>query len=313
MCQHTLFPHYASEAARGTDLTVFSRIRIGSRSSFIRRCGSRPDPDLILLITFKFIVDVCQNIRQNVQSVVAYWRNRIRPGTFLIGPGSVPDLLICGSGHLCYAFRNKRVKQLVAWFIVCKKSIILQYWKRKKQRRSTSMSMISAPQELHRWASATGFVLAQGTHQAETHLIRLMSPLSKDETGRRCSPVQFLWCCDHRHACWSTLFFPFSFDSLWFPAHRCDISGTLVVPVVVFLILWLLFTIAHAATAITQLVELWASVQKVAGSGFDYRSGNASLLHRITMGRRLSKNFFSFYKDKFCPDLTYLLRYDILQ
>ena len=31
------------------------------------------------------------------------------------------------------------------------------------------------------------------------------------------------------------------------------------------------------------------------------------------MGRRLSKTFFSFYKDKFCPDLTYLLRYDILQ
>ena len=30
------------------------------------------------------------------------------------------------------------------------------------------------------------------------------------------------------------------------------------------------------------------------------------------MGRRLSKTFFSFYKDKFCPDLTYLLRYDIL-
>ena len=30
------------------------------------------------------------------------------------------------------------------------------------------------------------------------------------------------------------------------------------------------------------------------------------------MGRCLSKNFFSFYKDKFCPDLTYLLRYDIL-
>ena len=28
----------------------------------------------------------------------------------------------------------------------------------------------------------------------------LMSPLSKDETGRGCSPVQFLWYCDHRHA-----------------------------------------------------------------------------------------------------------------
>ena len=31
------------------------------------------------------------------------------------------------------------------------------------------------------------------------------------------------------------------------------------------------------------------------------------------MGRRLSKIFFSFYKDKFCDDLTYLLQYDILQ
>ena len=31
------------------------------------------------------------------------------------------------------------------------------------------------------------------------------------------------------------------------------------------------------------------------------------------MGRRLSKLFFSFYKDKFCPDLTYMLRYGILQ
>ena len=31
------------------------------------------------------------------------------------------------------------------------------------------------------------------------------------------------------------------------------------------------------------------------------------------MGRRLSKIFFSFYKDKFCYDLTYLLQYDILQ
>ena len=32
------------------------------------------DLDLILLITFKLIVDVCQNIHLNVQSVVAYWR-----------------------------------------------------------------------------------------------------------------------------------------------------------------------------------------------------------------------------------------------
>ena len=31
------------------------------------------------------------------------------------------------------------------------------------------------------------------------------------------------------------------------------------------------------------------------------------------MRRRLSKIFVSFYKDKFCYDLTYLLQYDILQ
>ena len=31
------------------------------------------------------------------------------------------------------------------------------------------------------------------------------------------------------------------------------------------------------------------------------------------MGRRLSKTFVSFYKDKYCYDLTYLLQYDILQ
>ena len=63
-----------------------------------------------------------------------------------------------------------------------------------------------------------------------------MSPLSKDETGRGCSPVQFLRCCDHRHACWSTLFYPSSFDLLWFSVQRCDISGTLVVPLVVFVV-----------------------------------------------------------------------------
>ena len=31
------------------------------------------------------------------------------------------------------------------------------------------------------------------------------------------------------------------------------------------------------------------------------------------MGRRLSTIFFSFYKDKFCYDLTYFLQYVILQ
>ena len=29
---------------------------------------------------------------------------------------------------------------------------------------------------------------------------RLMSLFSKDKTGHRCSPVQFLWCCDRQHA-----------------------------------------------------------------------------------------------------------------
>ena len=177
--------------------------------------------------------------------------------------------------------------------------------KGKQQCRLTSKSMITTPQELHRWASATGFVLAQATYQAEeqrenqikqcsdreqnlqieaigtpsrlsrttkttkgttrvpeiSHLqarnhsdsinlfsvvalldlvfslfFRLMSPLSEDETGRGCSSVQFLLCFDHRLACWLTLFFPFSFDSLCFPARRCNISGTLVVPLVVFVI-----------------------------------------------------------------------------
>ena len=32
-------------------------------------------------------------------------------------------------------------------------------------------------------------------------------------------------------------FFSFSIDSLWFPARRCDISGTLLVPLVVFVVL----------------------------------------------------------------------------
>ena len=62
-------PEVATDSERtGSDsyLTVFSPIRIGSGSSFIRRCGFGSDPDLILLITFKLIVDVCQNILQNV-------------------------------------------------------------------------------------------------------------------------------------------------------------------------------------------------------------------------------------------------------
>ena len=62
-----------------------------------------------------------------------------------------------------------------------------------------------------------------------------MSPLSKDETGRGCSPV---------HSCGVVIMdllvdrccFSFSIDSLWFPARRCNISGTLVVPLVVFVV-----------------------------------------------------------------------------
>ena len=34
-----------------------------------------------------------------------------------------------------------------------------------------------------------------------------------------------------------TMFYPASFDLLWLPARRCDISGTLVVPLVVFVVL----------------------------------------------------------------------------
>ena len=67
------------------DLTVLSRIRIGSRSD--------------LVITFKLIVGICQNIRKNVQSVVAYWRIRIGSGSQILkglGSGSDPDLFLLG-------------------------------------------------------------------------------------------------------------------------------------------------------------------------------------------------------------------------
>ena len=54
------------------------------------------------------------------------------------------------------------------------------------------MSMITTPQELHGGPQE----LHNYTHNtpgiAQLHL-------SEDETGRGCSPVQFLWCCDHRH------------------------------------------------------------------------------------------------------------------
>ena len=71
------------------------------------------------------------------------------------------------------------------------------------------------------------------------------SPLSKNETGRGCSPVYSCGvvimdllvdrCC-----------FSFSIDSLWFPARRCDISGTLVVPLVVFIVLGSLLGVPRA-------------------------------------------------------------------
>ena len=64
-----------------------------------------------------------------------------------------------------------------------------------------------------------------------------MSIRKTDETGRGSSPC---------NSCGDVIidllvdrrcFFPFSFDSIWFPARRCDISGTLVVPLVVFVVL----------------------------------------------------------------------------
>ena len=87
---------------------------------------------------------------------------------------------------------------------------------------------------MHWWASATGFVLAQGTHQAEEQ-----------------RENQFKQCSDGEQTCKTTscigitpsecllidVVFSFSIDSLWFPARRCDISGTLVVPLVVFVVL----------------------------------------------------------------------------
>ena len=58
------------------------------------------DPDLILVITFEIIVDASQNIRKNVQSVVAYrW---IRIGSVSqnlkgLGSASDPDLFLLDS------------------------------------------------------------------------------------------------------------------------------------------------------------------------------------------------------------------------
>ena len=48
-------------------------------------------------------------------------------------------------------------------------------------------------------------------------------------------------------------------------------------------------------------------------SKYTWRLKQTELNKSKNMGRRLPKKFFSFCKDKFCPDLTYLLRYDILQ
>ena len=184
--------------------------------------------------------------------------------------------------------------------------------------------MTTTPQELHRWASATGFVLAQGTHQAEEQRENQIKQCSDREQNLQTDimhrhhakvvlvvldslrgvPIAlffwqetlagrdaYAWCrfassvlgrCSRSlhyliwfsrcssawwvpwartkpvadaHLCNSCgaviinllvdrrcvfLFFSFSFDSLWFPARRCDISGTFVVPLVVFVHLnWL--------------------------------------------------------------------------
>ena len=85
---------------------------------------------------------------------------------------------------------------------------------------------------LHRWPSATGFVLCSRWASATGFVL---ASLEQGRNWSRMLTCAFLWCCDHGLACWSMLFF-LSIDSLWFPARRCNISGTLVVPLVVFVI-----------------------------------------------------------------------------
>ena len=54
------------------------------------------------------------------------------------------------------------------------------------------------------------------SNAATENRTREVSLLSKNKTGRGRSPVQFLWCCDYQHACWSTLFSSFSLIVLIF-------------------------------------------------------------------------------------------------
>ena len=88
---------------------------LGSGSSFIRRCESELNSELILLITFKAIVDVCQNIRQNVQNVVAYWWIWYGFGSQNFkGLGS--ESLFVGSG----SFKGGESSSQFRWFTIAK-------------------------------------------------------------------------------------------------------------------------------------------------------------------------------------------------
>ena len=84
---------------------------------------------------------------------------------------------------------------------------------RKKQRRSTSRSMITTSQEC-----------------SQHHNINVHNITGMITTSHSCDVVIMDLLVDRR------CFF-LSIDSLWFPALRCDISGTLVVPLVVFVVL----------------------------------------------------------------------------
>ena len=112
---------------------------------------------------------------------------------------------------------------------------IANQWKRKN-----NIDPQAGPWSQHhrnaRWASATGFVLAQGTHQAEEQRENQFKQCSDGEQTCKttsCISITPSECSlSKEQSCFS-----FSIDSLWFPARRCDISGTLVVPLVVFVVL----------------------------------------------------------------------------
>ena len=74
--------------------------------------------------------------------------------------------------------------------------------------------MITTPQKLHRWASATGFVLAQGTHQAEKQQEKQIKQCSDQEHNLQTDIM-------HRHHAKRVFlvksFFPsFLFFFIWF-------------------------------------------------------------------------------------------------